>query len=62
MDKLTTYVNALLQRRKDWPRAEELEKEEFADLTLSYIHKRLQVTDEQAIEIAHRIWGTLRMG
>jgi len=63
MDKLTTYVNSLLQRRQgDWPPANELDKEEFVEQTLPYIQKRLQVTDEQAMEIALRLWGTLRMG
>ncbi len=61
MDKLNTYVNALMQRRDDWPPAKDLDKEEFVQLTLPYIHKRLQVTDEQAVGIALRIWGTLRM-
>lgn len=62
MDKINLYVNALLQRREDWPPARELGEDEFIDQTLSYIKKRLQVTQDQAVQIALRIWGTLMTG
>lgn len=57
---IEVYVKSLLKLWINWPPARELEADEFIDLVIQDIHKRVVVTDDQAIMVAYRIWQELR--
>ncbi len=54
------FVDDLLRQRIDWPPALKLECREFKDLTIPEIKRRLACNEDQAADIAAKIWRVLR--
>ena len=57
---IDVYVRSLLNLSIEWPPVQEIEANDFIELTLEEIHRKLVVTDEQAKMVALRIWQELR--
>lgn len=57
---IEVYVKSLLNLSMDWPPAQELSADEFIDLTVGEVHRKLVVTDDQARVVAFRVWQELR--
>lgn len=58
---IEVYVKSLLNQWMDWAPAKELEADEFIELTVGEIHKKLVVNSDQAKKVAFRIWQELRI-
>lgn len=57
---IEVYVNSLLKLWINWPPARELGADEFTDLVIEDIQKRVVVSDDQAKMVGFRIWQELR--
>ena len=57
---IDVYVQSLLKLSIEWPPVQELEADDFVELTLEEIQRKLVVTDDQARMVAFRIWKELR--
>ena len=57
---IEVYVQSLLKLSIEWPPAQGLEADDFVELTLEEIQRKLVVTDDQARMVAFRIWKELR--